>query len=558
MKPRIHFKADKDLISAIAVGVLGSVVALAMFFLSGYMVTQSALGAPLFALMILIVSVKLFGFLRAIFRYAERLLSHRTTFTMLRDVRVQFFKGLIPVIPDVYRRFKSTELLSNMVSRIEALQNIYLRVYYPPVVIGITTIISIIVMFAFSYIHALIIFVSMFITLGIVPWLSAKRATKIKAYKNKKQNEFLNHFYDYKAGYAELQRFEQQHNYKMMLDNSLTAYSKAQLKEQRFLTLYDFILNIISMLALFFTLYLGVVQVQEQQFDVVYLTSIVLMMLTLFEQAVPMSNVAYYKADTDDALSKVNEVMAHPITQGTERFLYDASHPIKLSVQNVDFKYWNQSVPVLRNINLEVAEGEHVALIGPSGSGKSTILQLMLGLYQAEAGEIKLNNQQLHNITNEDKYKMLNGMLQTQQVFDGTLKENLFTSQPDSVIKETLVKLGLDHFALNTPLTLVGDTVSGGELQRIGIARLLLNNKPIWILDEPTTALDIYHTERVMDLIHKYAQTLVIATHDLRLLPQFDKIVVVVDGEIIEAGSYEDLLAQRGYLYQIMTLNKSV
>src|SRR5699024_5443951 len=107
-----------------------------------------------------------------------------------------------------------------------------------------------------------------------------------------------------------------------------------------------------------------------------------------------------------------------------------------------------------------------------------------------EAGEIKLNNQQLHNITNEDKYKLLNGMLQTQQVFDGTLKENLFTSQPDSVIKETLVKLGLDHFALNTPLTLVGDTVSGGELQRIGIARLLLNNKPIWILDEPTTALD--------------------------------------------------------------------
>src|SRR5699024_12150501 len=98
-----------------------------------------------------------------------------------------------------------------------------------------------------------------------------------------------------------------------------------------------------------------------------------------------------------------------------------------------DFKYWNQSVPVLRNINLEVAEGEHVALIGPSGSGKSTILQLMLGLYQAEAGEIKLNNQQLHNITNEDKYKLLNGMLQTQQVFDGTLKENLFTSQPDSV-----------------------------------------------------------------------------------------------------------------------------
>ena len=93
MKPHIKFKADRDLILSIVVGVVGSLVALGMFFLSGYMVTQSALGAPLFALMVLIVSVKMFGFLRAIARYIERLLSHRTTFTMLRNVRVQFFKN---------------------------------------------------------------------------------------------------------------------------------------------------------------------------------------------------------------------------------------------------------------------------------------------------------------------------------------------------------------------------------------------------------------------------------------------------------------------------------
>ena len=101
MKPHIHFRIDKDLILAILVGVLGGLVALAMFFLSGYMVTQSALGAPLYALMVLVVSVKMFGFLRAITRYIERLLSHKTTFTMLRDVRVQFLEKLIPVVPDV-------------------------------------------------------------------------------------------------------------------------------------------------------------------------------------------------------------------------------------------------------------------------------------------------------------------------------------------------------------------------------------------------------------------------------------------------------------------------
>lgn len=122
MKTRLKFQVDKDLLLAIVVGVCGSLVALAMFFLSGYMVTQSALGAPLYALMILVVTVKLFGFLRAITRYVERLISHKATFTMLRDIRVQFFGKLVNVIPNVYRKLSSSDLISRMISRVEALQ----------------------------------------------------------------------------------------------------------------------------------------------------------------------------------------------------------------------------------------------------------------------------------------------------------------------------------------------------------------------------------------------------------------------------------------------------
>src|SRR5699024_8508833 len=260
MKPHIRFKIDRDLILSIVVGVLGSFVALAMFFLSGYMVTQSALGAPLFALMVLIASVKLFGFIRAIARYIERLLSHRATFTMLRNVRVQFFKHLIPVVPDVYRKFNSSDLIARMIGRVEALQNIYLRVYYPPVVIGITAIVTTIVTIYFSFAHAIIICVSMIATLVIIPWLSAKRAQILKRHVNDVQSNFLNHFYDYKEGYEELERFGRTEFYKNQLLNQLDRYEVAQAKEQRFLSLYEYSLNIISMLALFFTLYLGVVQ----------------------------------------------------------------------------------------------------------------------------------------------------------------------------------------------------------------------------------------------------------------------------------------------------------
>ncbi|MFH4907299.1 thiol reductant ABC exporter subunit CydC [Staphylococcus cohnii] len=558
MKPHIQFKLDKDLILSIIVGILGSLTALSMFFLSGYMVTQSALGAPLFVLMVLIVSVKMFGFIRAVARYIERLLSHKATFTMLRNVRVQFFKNIIPVVPDVYRKFKSSDLLGRMVGSVEALQNIYLRVYYPPVVIGLTALIAMVVTFYFSFVHAIIIFISMLITLVLIPWLSAKKAQLLKRDVNRIQDQFLNQFYDYKEGYQELARFDQTEYYQHQVLKQLNAYEQAQAKEQRFLSLYEYSLNLVSMIALFATLYLGVIQVQNQQLDVVYLTSIVLMMLTLFEQAIPMSNVAYYKADTDEALNNINEVIAHPIQQGNQPLSLDnAVHQPLVEVQNVEFKYWNQSNYTLKKVQLSVQEGEHVAIIGPSGSGKSTLLQLMLGLYQSEDGTVLINNQDITSILDSDKYSSINALLQSQQLFDGTVRDNLFTDQGDAVIEDVFDTLGLSHIDLDRHITLSGNTLSGGEIQRIGIARLLLKEAPIWVLDEPTTALDIYHTNLVMDEIHKQSQTLIVATHDLRLLPKFDKIMVMVDGEIIEYGDYQSLLSNKGYLYQMVMLNQA-
>lgn len=559
MKPRIKFSIDKDLILSILVGVVGSLVALGMFFLSGYMITQSALGAPLFALMVLIVSVKMFGFLRAVARYIERLLSHRTTFTMLRDVRVQFFKKLLPVVPDVYRKFNSSDLIARMIGRVEALQNIYLRVYYPPVVIGLTAIVTMITIFYFSYIHAVIICLSMITTLIVIPWLSAKRARILKRQVNEVQGEFLSQFYDYKEGYDELIRFNQTEYYKKQVLEQLDEYESVQAKEQRFLSLYEYSLNIVAMIALFFTLYLGVVQVHNQQLDVVYLTSIVLMMLTLFEQAIPMSNVAYYKADTDEALADINEVIAHPMAQGNEPMQMGGSDALPLiHLRDVDFKYWNQSTPVLSQIQLVINKGEHVAIVGPSGSGKSSLLQLMLGLYQSDKGEVLLHQQHISKIVNEDKYSYINALLQSQQLFDGTVRENLFSEQADDVLRELLDRLGLAHVDLDRVITLSGQTLSGGEIQRLALARLLLKPSSLWILDEPTTALDVHHTNVVMDLVHKHAETLVVATHDLRLLPHFDKVIVMQEGTILEEGSYETLTTkENGYLQQMIKINAS-
>lgn len=561
MKKRpIRFKLDKDLIFAILVGIIGALVAIGMFFLSGLMISQAAQNAPLVALIILVVLVKMFGFIRALARYFERLFSHRTTFTMLRDVRVQFFSGLTKVVPDIYRKFKSSDLISRMVSSVEALQNIYLRVYYPPVVIGLTALITVAVLFKFSFAHALLLFFSMAVSLGVLPWLSAKRARVLSERVAKDESRFLSRYFDYKEGYGELQRFHQAKSYRRSLTDVLMRYSQRQRSEQRFLTLYDFALDLVSMISLFLCVWLGIIQVQNGNMDVVYLTSIVLMLLTLFEQAVPMSNVAYFKADTDQAIMNISEVLndvpetAHVAEQSENDEKDRADHLI--DIDHVSFKYWNQFSNVLKDIDLHIQEGERLAIIGPSGSGKSTLMQAMAGLYQTETGEALLNGRNVYDLSEAEKAEQLNVMLQHQQLFDGTIRDNLLSDADDASMRHILDELGLQHVSLDYEVTLTGTGLSGGELQRVCLARLFLKNAPIWLLDEPTRSLDWDNSEALMQRIFNQSETLIVATHDLELLPHFDRIAVMIEGTLVEAGTYQALMEQQGYLYEMVTLNE--
>lgn len=348
-------------------------------------------------------------------------------------------------------------------------------------------------------------------------------------------------------------------DYKNDVLQHLQQYDALQSKEQGFLTVYDYLLNIIAMVSIFATLVLGAIQVHTHSLDVVYLTSIVLMILTLFEQAVPMSNVAFYKADTDQSLSEINEVIQNDDI--SKEHLYTDSDKTNehdlYEVKDVTFKYDNQELSVLNHVSFHIKEGERVAIIGPSGSGKSTLLHVLLGLYQVSSGQVTLNQTDVFQIKEEEKYHQINALLQSQQLFDGTIKDNLLTDCDEDDMWHTLKALNLSHLALNQEITMDGNTLSGGEIQRLSMARLLLKNQAnIWILDEPTTGLDTHRTDQLMTLIDKQAKTLIVATHDLRLLPYFDKILIMIDGEIKEAGSYHSLIQNKGYLYKITQLNQ--
>lgn len=268
---KLTIKFDKDFYLSIIIGVLGMLTALGMFALSGYMISKSALGTPLYALMILIVSIKLFGFVRAITRYFERLYSHRSTFTMLRNIRVELFNYLIPIVPNVFRRYRSSDLLTQMVNNVERLQNILLRVYYPPIVIILTTIATILVMINWSVYVGIIIGISMMMSVIVIPYLSTKRANILAEDVQRSEEEYVSEYYDFENGKAELNRFQQYNSFKDKVFNQQNIYENKKYKEQKFLSTYDFMLNICAMISIWCITILCIWQIQDGALNAVFL-----------------------------------------------------------------------------------------------------------------------------------------------------------------------------------------------------------------------------------------------------------------------------------------------
>ncbi|WP_141708123.1 ATP-binding cassette domain-containing protein, partial [Staphylococcus aureus] len=129
--------------------------------------------------------------------------------------------------------------------------------------------------------------------------------------------------------------------------------------------------------------------------------------------------------------------------------------------------------------------GEKIAIVGPSGSGKSTLLQIMAGLYQLDSGSIRFENLDMFEIDDKDKFESLNVLLHSQQLYDGTIRQNLFTDEKDDAVQAIFKQLDLEHLALERQIDLDGHSLSGGEIQRLAIARMLLKDTAsTWILDE--------------------------------------------------------------------------
>jgi ATP-binding cassette subfamily B protein len=233
-----------------------------------------------------------------------------------------------------------------------------------------------------------------------------------------------------------------------------------------------------------------------------------------------------------------------------------------LEFKEVGFKHLTAKQKAIDGISFQVNRGETIAFVGPSGSGKTTLMKLLVGLYRPQEGKILYNGLDENEIDFEDLRRQIGFVTQDTQLFSGTIKENLLFVNPNATEEE--IELALDKSSCHTLLkradnginSVIGEgglKLSGGEKQRISIARALLRNPRVLLFDEATSALDSITEEEITETIRSISarkeQITLLIAHRLSTIMHADTIYVLERGEIVETGSHQELLDAKGLYY---------
>lgn len=321
------------------------------------------------------------------------------------------------------------------------------------------------------------------------------------------------------------------------------------------------VLNVISDLTYLLLALLGGLQVIAGRLTVGNMQAFVQYVWQINQPIQNLTQLAGQLQSAKSSLDRIFQVLdeADEVNDKTEKLEQDLTGQV--SFKDVDFQYVADK-PLIRNFNLEVKPGEMVAIVGPTGAGKTTLINLLMRFYDVTKGAITVDGHDIRHLSRQDYRKQFGMVLQDAWLYEGTIKENLRFGNlqaTDEEIVEAAKAANVDHFIRTLPggynmeMNQESSNISLGQKQLLTIARALLANPKILILDEATSSVDT----RLELLIQKAMKTLMqgrtsfVIAHRLSTIQEADKILVLKDGQIIEQGNHESLLADKGFYYDL-------
>ena len=530
---------------------------------SAWLLASAALQPGLTYLSLAIVGVRFFGVSRAVCRYFERYTSHRMAFQGLYGLRVWFYAHLEPLAPAILKRFGAGDMLGRIMGDIEVLQFFYLRTLIPPAA-AIT--LTILVAYGVSTIdNSLVapIVLAAFI-LGLV--------LPLVVYAHNKQSLTA-------IG-------PQQGEYKSLLSDTMDSledvisYGNEQLvydRIQHMMSTVDANKGIIERgMNLGNTLFLGGVQITVVIVAILAANaltgawaSVMVAVAAIgtqawFEALQPMIAAVHHGAESKVATSRLIALADEPIPVVEPNAPKPFNANREITFTDVSFGY-DAHRRIYEHLRLDIKQGQSIAIVGASGSGKTTLFNMLERLYDY-SGSIHVGDVELKDISIDTWRNALGTITQDTYIFHASFEDNIRLARPDA--SEADLEYAIDCASLRSVVeclpdgihTIVGSGghgLSGGERQRVALARLFLRKPQVVLLDEPLEGLDQVTRKALHRDLMEYVQdkTCLYITHQLEGLEHMDRILFMDKGQIIEDGTYEELIALRGHFYEYCYLS---
>ncbi|MNB86354.1 putative multidrug resistance ABC transporter ATP-binding/permease protein YheH [compost metagenome] len=547
----------------IVLAIVTLLASIGLLTLSGWFLSASAVagvaGLYSFNYMLPAAGVRGTAIARTAGRYFERLVSHDATFRVLQHLRIFTFSKLLPLSPAGLARFRQGELLNRVVADVDTLDHLYLRVISPLVgafVVIVTVTLGLCVL---DVPIALTLGGIMLLTLLLLPPLFYRAGKSTGENLTRLRGDYRQQLTSWLQGQAELTIFGASRRYRARMESTELSWHEAQRRQSELTALSQALMMLIGGIAVIAMLWMASGGVGGNTQPGALIALFVFCALAAFEALAPVTGAFQHLGQVIASAVRITQITEQePEVQFTSR--QDAApESVAVQIKEVTFAYDGLAQNALDGISLTVPAGQHVAILGRTGCGKSTLLQLLTRAWDPRLGEILFNDTALTDFSEPALRKAISVVPQRVHLFSATLRDNLLLASPnasDSELGAMLEQVGLQKLlegdGLNEWLGEGGRQLSGGELRRLAVARALLHDAPLMLLDEPTEGLDATTESQILDLLAQVMKnkTVLMVTHRLRGLANFDQIIVMDNGHIIEQGSHAELLAKQGRYYQ--------
>ena len=486
----------------LAAGVSGLFTVLAgvgLMATSAYLIAKAALRPETYLLMLPITGVRFFGLSRGLFRYGERLLGHEATFQILGRLRVWLFERLIPLAPAGLGRRHSGDVMARVTQDVQTLENYFVRVLAPSfVALGTLALVG---AYLWSYNPAFALsFAAFFVLAGMVwPLLGRALGRRPGEALVSTRAALKRHAVDLARGLGELLVYGGSDQRAAAIKEAAGATRQAEEKLARIEGLGEAGTLLLAHAGLWAALWLGVGWVRRGGMDGVYLGVVVLTTLAAFEAAFALPLAWQTLGAVQAAAGRIFELAdaEPPVHEPAQPKRPPAALPLVL--EGVSFRYPAGERWVIESLDLRLEAGERLLVRGGSGAGKTTLTWLLLKFLEPTAGRISMAGVDYGELAGSEVRRHFAVVDQRPHLFAGTLRENLLLAKPEASEEELWRALERAQLAgwvrslpagLDTPLGEDGSGLSGGQARRLALARALLKDAPIWILDEPTEGLD--------------------------------------------------------------------